>query len=164
MRGVLVVSILFGCGGSAPKPVVLPTPPAEPIKDKLIAPGVRVGPVALGMSSTQLADTMGPPTRDSDGKPVWGTTESFMTVTIDEKDAARRVTEVWLFEDPSFATSEGVRIGDTTFTVKTKLGAPSSEDNSYKKFGVVQLEYCRGIRLQTNNGRVNGIAVYPPRC
>ncbi|MGQ0544115.1 MAG: hypothetical protein ACT4P3_02125, partial [Betaproteobacteria bacterium] len=48
-------------GACASDTANLPTPPAAPIHDNLVVPGVRIGPVALGMNAADFYQVKGNP-------------------------------------------------------------------------------------------------------
>jgi hypothetical protein len=156
----MVLCAVTACGGA--RPVVLPQPPAEPIRDTAIVPGVRIGPFALGMTSKQLAAAMGTPDEERDNGEwlVWGS----VSVKVDVNDPERRVVRVSL-RDESYATADGVRLGETAFIVRTKLGVPSKPDHPGNPPGISTLDYCRvGIVVETQNSKVYVISVFPPGC
>jgi hypothetical protein len=182
MRSILLVLAI----------AVLATTPAlaQPATDPfLITPGVGIGPIALGMSITDVTKVLGTPhpaetkfrsivLQVPDGSLgfAWdpspeakrqgaGTFDGFVVIT----DKAGAVYEVQSPFDNRYHTAQGLHVGSRPSDVMAALGTPSRQPASgHEQFYVYDQ---RGIALliQTNRqapnvGLVNGVWVFAPRA
>ena len=166
MKRLIGPVLLFGlaCGGESARP--LAAPKGAPVRDTLIVPGERVGPIALGMSSSALLETMGPPdesVRFSDGV---GATFKSAGLYANVLDTTQQVFAIHV-NDERYATKEGLKLGSSEMEVRAKLGAPTrhvlqSDDGVHPYEN--RLCYETGITFYMNTaGRVYVLQVHPRR-
>src|SRR5262245_7807256 len=119
---VLLAGLALG-GCASTEQAELPQPPAQPVFDRVIVPGQRVGPVALGMQAAQLLQSLGAPVRSShdfsDGS--WNTFSNGMAVFV--RDSDNRVSMINI-ESAEFATEHGVGVGSSEIEIRSRMGAP----------------------------------------
>lgn len=119
----------------------------------LIVPGERVGPYRLGMSSAELGQQLGPPsrTRLNDVNTVWIYSRLGLEfdVGVDGVDSIRVLS-------PRYATAEGIKVGASLAEVKAVLGPADYRDDSlwaYCQDGTVEL------MLGVKSGKVSWVSV-----
>ena len=118
----LVLGALVACKTTAPDDS-LPIPAAQPVFDSQIVPGQRIGPVALGMSSTQLLQAAGSPATSNHVGDV--TAARFSNgIDVNVRDGDSRVTSVSTTES-RYATPDGLRVGVSELEVRARRGAPA---------------------------------------
>ncbi len=95
---------------------------AQSQTDNLIVPGVRVGPVTLGMTDVDLYKMLGDPARTdvtSDGARIHYVYSS-LDVGVDRDSHIVVAVET---HDPSYATAEGIKFGSSSLALMVaKLG------------------------------------------
>jgi len=129
---------------------------AQAPNDKQIVPGIRVGPVSVGMSDADLYKVLGDPT-DTDTlhyRPsiAYRYTSFFVIVNRD----SHKVTQI-ATSDPSYSTAEGIKAGSSGLGVSVKYGVPGPCSPVYG----CNYNYPNGISLGINpNGSVSSISVY----
>lgn len=110
--------------------------------DHLIVPDQRIGPVSLGMSDKDLFK-LGTP---NDTRPFshWVTYwYDDMKIFVDA--ATHSVVFVELFDNDSYHTAEGVKIGSSVQDVETAMGPPDSvQGNSFFGNAPITLQYHSG--------------------
>jgi hypothetical protein len=120
MRSILLGFLIgFGLAG--------PATPAPAPRDTLIVPGERVGPLALGMTATDLAGAVGtPPQALQQGK---DTVYSWGDVTAQISEGASGV-DVITVNDPRYETSNHIRVGLASLAATAVLGQPAKRTGS----------------------------------
>jgi hypothetical protein len=122
--------------------------------DNLIVPGVRIGPVSLGMSDADLYKMLGDPTQTmTEGVDMGRAIQYvFPKLSIVVSKATHRVTQVTTL-DPGYSTADGIKVGSSGLAVSTKLGIPPGRCE-----GGCDYNYPNGISLGINSeGRVRAI-------
>jgi hypothetical protein len=96
---------------------------AQAQTDNLIVPGVRIGPVNLGISDTAVYNKFGNPTSTSydDNDATINHFYPTFIVTIDRD--SHKVIQVTT-SDPRYATDNGIKVGISNLAAATKLGIP----------------------------------------
>lgn len=156
--------VLAGCGGSAYTNFGdVPPPPATPIRDNLIIPGQRIGPISLGMTAAQLLHAVGEPDRVANYtagadhrmmQTLWfGSVEVHMPTLNPQRVTSIRTT------DGRNATAQGLRVGSSTLSFSGALGPP----------GMIraQNDWCYVSGLEAvfdNNGKATAVIVQTPGC
>lgn len=100
----------------------LPTPPEQPIHDTLIVPGKRIGPVSLGMTASQLFQTMGSPISSfqyDDGR----SDNTFSGEIIATVHNNNKVCKVRTYSS-RYATEKGLKVGSSALEVRAVMGSP----------------------------------------
>ncbi len=149
---------LAGCGSAGD---VLPDPPAAPIHDHLIVPGVRVGPVSLGMTAPDLYRTMGEPLKTEamfDGNV---TEFSYPGFAARVSNRLQRVNYIYV-TSPEYATQSGVKVGFSDLAVRASQGNPTTYHSVNAQNS--SMCYADGMALILRNGIVEGLAVWTPGC
>jgi len=97
---------------------------AQTQNDNLIVPGVRIGPVDLGMSERAVFKKFGDPARASfdNNDTIVSLFYPTFIVTVDKK--IDKVTQVTT-SDPRYATANGVKVGISNLVATKKLGIPA---------------------------------------
>ena len=151
-------------------------PPAAaeiPIRDKIVIPGERVGPILLGMSLRKLVEVAGEPVSstashipsgrsallyryaDPDASP-----DGVLLVMVREAD--QTVYSVQIDRIEGFQTREGVRYGSSEALVRASFGKPQSVQES--RAGEIPRIYCYliGLAVRLNaTGNVESLTVFP---
>lgn len=131
---------------------------AKAKNDNLIVPGVRIGPVSLGMTDADVYKTLGEPTStltvgSADGgiNYYWG---NLYSVHVD-KDT-HRVTQVTT-SDQKYSTTEGIKVGSSLLAVSVKLRIPLGHCS-----GMCDYNVGHGMYFGTNeNGGIRAIWIVP---
>jgi hypothetical protein len=150
-------------------------PPAAevPIRDKLVIPGERVGPILLGMSLRKLVEVVGEPVSSSAARIPSGRSallyryadpdaspDGAMLVMVRETD--QTVYSVQLDRIESFQTREGVHYGSSEALVRASFGKPQSLQEPGA--GEIARTYCylSGLAVRLNaTGHVESLMVFP---
>jgi hypothetical protein len=122
--------------------------------DTLIVPGVRIGPVNLGMSDADVYGLLGDPTQTMTEGVDMGRAIAYVfpKLTVVVSKATHKVTQVTTL-DPGYATADGIKVGSSGLAVSTKLGIPPGRCQ-----GGCNYDYPNGISLGINSdGRVRAI-------
>ena len=122
--------------------------------DNLIVPGVRIGPVSLGMSDADAYKLLGDPIRTmTEGVDMGRAIQyDFPKLSIVVSRSTHRITQVTTL-DTGYATADGIRVGSSGLAVSTKLGIPPGPCQ-----GGCNYNYPSGISLGINSeGRVRAI-------
>ena len=158
MRAIIasLAALLFASACFRCRSPTLPEPPREPIKDRLIVPGTRAGPISLGMIVSQLLEVMGQPTsgRTELGVDLY---EYGSGLTAGVKDG--RVVSVSI-TDPTFQTEAGLKPGDLAINVRNFGGLPTRTVPA----GPQATAYCwdKGLRVLTQGDLIQSIQVTKP--
>jgi hypothetical protein len=120
----------------------------------LVAPGLGVGPVKLGMKMAEVEATLGAPAKvDRDARTVWytwrdapqGALRSLVVETVDDL-----VILISVAHDERYRTREGIGAGDTDGAVRDVYGRPSGVLHLP---GYDMLEYrARGVSFVVDTG------------
>lgn len=186
----VVALALAGCSSSKPKPEVPPPPsrvepavdPRDLIRDRTVVPGVRIGPVFIGMPLRQVIELVGEPRSGTRSRIPGGRTallyryadpdaspDGTLSVLVREYD--QTVYSIQVEKIESFQTREGVRFGSSEALVRASFGNPQST----RETGVPATEgpgtdirrtycYLNGLAVQmTGTGTVEGFTVFPGR-
>jgi hypothetical protein len=145
----------------------VPPPPATPIRDRLIVPGYRVGPVALGITLSDLYRELGEPDREARNLKIHVTGYIWKSagLNVGVSDHMQRVVVVAITNDAArgqYALRNGVSTGSSGLEVRTALGPPAHErvhDN-----GVEVDCYSQGLEVELHDGVVFGFTVTEPIC
>jgi len=153
------VLLASGCASEREAPPA--APPAQPIFDSLIVPGVRIGPVAVGMSGAQLLQAVGSPASSNhaftDG--TWNHFSNGIGAFVRDRD--NRVIIV-TSEDARYRTMEGVGPGVAELVVRSALGAPTRVlDADYNQARIYTNLYYPGmaVAIDPRTGRVVVISI-----
>ena len=136
----------------------VPPVPTTPIRDYQIIPGHRIGPIALGMTPTQLYEAMRDPKQTV--KLVNATIYEFPELNVWVLQSTEKVHLIGA-NSRRFATPEGLHDGDS------ELAARAAYPNAqWKTDAEGHSRYCdaRGMQISTYNGVVSGILVQAPGC
>src|ERR1700730_6859535 len=126
----------------------------------LIVPGVRIGPISLGMSDADVYKILGDPTQTmTEGVDMGRAIQYvFPKLTVVVSRATHKVTSV-ITLDPGYSTAEGIKVGSSGLAVSTKLGIPPGPCE-----GGCNYNYPNGISLGINpDGRVRAIWIIGSR-
>ena len=151
-----------------------PSAAAEiPIRDKIVIPGERVGPILLGMSLHKLIEVVGEPVSSSASHIPSGRSallyryadpdaspEGALLIMVREAD--QTVYSIQIDKIEGFQTREGVRYGSSEALVRASFGKPQSIQES--RPGEVARAYCylSGLALRLNaTGIVESLTVFP---
>jgi hypothetical protein len=164
VRLSLVPLIIFAGCSSPLDFTVAPTSPLKPIQDQLIIPGYRVGPIALGVTETQLLEVLGDPTDYNQGNTTvhyWW--KGKINVVLKKIGGVARVVRINV-EDESYEMNSGIGVGSSILEMRARLGEPTSQsapdaDNGYYRFC-----YGNGIQFQTIRSVVSLVTVWSPGC
>jgi len=122
-----------------------PASAAAPVRDALIVPGERVGPIGLGMSAAALADAVGVPGdvqhQGNDTIYSWGE----ITAQISEKSPGVDLITV---NDPRYETADHIRVGLASLAVTAVLGQPANRTTAP---GLESLDYDGMTVVERNN-------------
>jgi len=132
--------------------------PAAASQDFLVVPGVRLGPISLGMSLHELEDSLGSPDDHIAGN-VYRWQQHFsgapLIVILDGK---RRVSKIKIYWDTFYQTSDGLHVGMLEGDIYATLGAP----RTMRKWSHFKALYYRGISFTVDTRQpsiVTGMAV-----
>lgn len=174
--GVCACVLLLSACGESPMVADVPLPVREPVRDQLIVPGDRVGPIYLGMPLRQVLEVLGDPQQSlewgQDGFPgmlyQWGNdwrtgsngarylARADITVTV--RNADQRVRAIGVLT-PAYRTREGLTVGVSGARVLANLGPPSEKRSL--QYG---LQYCyrQGIHFGLDQtGGTDVIKIFP---
>ena len=159
----------------APKAAIAPAAAAAavPVRDTLIIPGERAGPILLGMSLEKLIEVVGEPVSSTAARMPSGRSalryryadpdaspDGALLVMVRETD--QTVYSVQLDRIESFQTREGVRYGSSEARVRASFGKPQSIQES--GVGEIPRTYCYlsglAVRLDVT-GKVESLTVFP---
>ena len=98
-----------------------PIAQAQTPNDHLIVPRERIGPLTLGMSATELAQTMGSP---SSRRPGEVDLYSWRDLTATVTKNGLWATQICTF-NPTYVTAQGLHVGSTDVSVVGALGKPN---------------------------------------
>jgi len=157
---LVACSSLGGGGESAPeaKPVAKKKSSASMksvIKDNMIVPAKRIGPVSVGMSVSQLYDVMGEPTQSQKGHEVDQYVFEDLEVVVDDADESVSAVTT---QSPDFATADGLKVGLSVLAVKAKL-AKLSGPLLIREEGEMSTYYAGGMVVVVSGGQVKSITV-----
>jgi len=113
---VLLTFLFSGCATRSSY-----SPAAAPIFDKLIVPGKRIGPIALGMPQADVLNILGKPPKSiihTDGHSSYFYAD--LLVFISNNSRVYRVNTT----APEYSTADGIRVGMTEPEVRAKRGKP----------------------------------------
>jgi hypothetical protein len=125
------------------------------VKDDLIVPGKRIGPVAVGMSVSQLYDVMGAPTQSEKGRGTERCVFEDLEVVMD--DADQSVISV-ATQSADYATADDIKVGLADLGVRAKL-AKLSGRLLIKEEGDTITYFTAGMMILVSGGHVKSIAV-----
>ena len=150
-----------------------PSSAAEiPVRDKIVVPGERAGPILLGMSLRKLVEVVGQPVSsaashipsgrssllyryaDPDASP-----DGALLVMVREYD--QTVYSIQIDRIEGFQTREGVRYGSSEALVRASFGKPQSIQESGA--GEIPRVYCylSGLAVGLNaTGNVESLTVF----
>jgi hypothetical protein len=112
-----------------------PAPAAAPVRDMLIVPGERVGPIALGMKAAELDQAVGIPGQVlQQGK---DTTYSWGNIVAQISDGSPGVDLITV-NDQRYETAGHVRVGLASLALPVVLGQP---DKKTAAPGLESLDY-----------------------
>ncbi|HTT36049.1 MAG TPA: hypothetical protein VMH32_00115 [Burkholderiales bacterium] len=157
---LVACSSLGGGGESAPeaKPAAKKKSTASVksvIKDNMIVPGKRIGPVSVGMSVSQLYDVMGEPTQTQKGHEQDHYVFEDLEVVVDDADESVSTVTT---QSPDFATADGLKVGLSVLAVKAKL-AKLSGPLLIREEGDTSTYYAGGMVVVVSGGQVKSIMV-----
>ena len=125
------------------------------VKDDLIVPGKRIGPVAVGMSVSQLYDVMGAPTQSEKGRGTERCVFEDLEVVMD--DADQSVISV-ATQSADYATADDIKVGLADLGVRAKL-AKLSGRLLIKEEGDTRTYFTAGMMVLVSGGHVKSITV-----
>jgi hypothetical protein len=127
------------------------------VRDNLIVPGKRIGPVSVGMPVSQLYDVMGEPTQSV--KERGSERYLFVDLQVVVDDTEGTVTTVST-ESPNYATVDGLKAGLTDLAVKAGL-AKLQGQLVIKEEGETTTYSESGIHIVVSGGLVRSISIRP---
>jgi len=153
---VLVVCLAIGSCGSAPTPE--PVLPA--IRDSQVVPGVRIGPLSVGMTASQLLEVMGAPNSENTtnyGHQYWW---NDLSATVYARDGLVH----WVSDNSQgrYRLNNGIRQNSTLLEVRAQLPQPDHVDHYRGSPPWESWCYDSGLELRVQEGRVIGVAVIRP--
>ena len=116
LGALILFAFLSGCATSSSY-----SPAAAPTFDKLIVPGKRIGPIALGMPQADVLKILGLPLKSTvhdDGHSSYFYADLLVFITKDSR--VYRVNT----DSPEYATADGIRVSMTEPEVRAKRGKP----------------------------------------
>jgi hypothetical protein len=129
---------------------------AQAQNDNLIVPGVRLGPVHLGITDVELYRLLGDPAETIQDRNL-GMIYHYSKVNVIVSANTHRVTRVGT-SDPDYSTVEGIRVGSSGLAVGVKLGIPPGPCDP----DGCNYWYPSGLSLNvTGTGSVRAISVAP---
>jgi hypothetical protein len=161
-----LIAILSGCettaGGYTRRGI--PPPPATPIRDRLIVPAHRIGPVALGMTLSDLVREMGDPDREVRNPKIHITSYIWEGLNVGVSDHMQRVVVIDTFAPGQYVLGSGIGIGSSGLKVRAALGPPSHE-RVFESGGVNFERDCySGLLLELHDGVLGSMTVIEPGC
>ena len=130
-----------------------PASAAAPIRDTLIVPGERVGPIALGMKAAELDQAVGIPGRvlqqGKDASYSWG------DIVAQISDGSPGVDLITV-NDQRYETAGHIRVGLASLALTVVLGQPDKKTTAP---GVENFEYD-GMTVAVRNNAVAQIRVH----
>lgn len=134
--------ILSGCVHSSY------SPPTTPIFDKLIVPGERIGPIALGMPQADVLKILGTPPHTNVGE--WASMYYYADLAVWIKNDSNHVIMIQT-SSPEYATADGIRVGMSEPEVKAKRGNPTRrKEEEGPDYLPYKLEYWYEPHLEIN--------------
>jgi hypothetical protein len=125
------------------------------VKDNLIVPGKRIGPVSVGMSVSQLYDVMGEPTQSEKVRGAERYVFEDLEVVVD--DADQSVNSVAI-TSPGYATADHLKVGLTDLGVRAKLTNLSAR-LLIKEEADTMTYFTAGMAVVVSGGYVKSITV-----
>lgn len=133
------------------------SPAAAPIFDKLIVPGKRIGPIALGMPQADVVKILGIP------KQTWvdkdGSIYNYPDLDVRINDKTNSVSSLMTLSS-EYATADGIRVGMTEPEVRAKRGKPS---RMHKDEHILVYWYGANLRItfpSSKGYRIEHIIIY----
>ena len=125
------------------------------MKDNLIVPGKRIGPVSVGMSVSQLYDVMGEPTQSEKLRGTERYVFEDLEVVVD--DADQSVNSVAIASS-DYATADHIKVGLTDLGVRAKLANLSARLLIKEEAGTMTY-FTAGMAVVVSGGYVKSITV-----
>ena len=125
------------------------------LKDNLIVPGKRIGPVSVGMSVSQLYDVMGEPTHAEKGRGTERYVFEDLEVVVDDGDQSVNSIAIASSE---YATADHIKVGLTDLGVRAKL-ANLSARLLIKEEADTMTYFTAGMAVVVSGGYVKSITV-----
>lgn len=144
-------------GGSSEYLAGVPPVPSTPIRDNLIVPGHRAGPVSLGMELGALYSAMGSPQETVVGD--LASIYKYPGLDIWVNHSANKVTSITVTRT-DYSTDQGVRVGASELEVRAKYGRPLKFNNDNQASSC----YREGIGFYFRNGAISAIVLVGPGC
>jgi hypothetical protein len=142
LPALIVALSLAGTALAAPAP-----------RDRLILPGMRIGPLALGMSPAELTASVGGPAdvqhQGTDTIYAWGD----LAAEISEKSPNVDMITV---NDTRYETADHIHVGLAALAVIAVLGEP---DKTTSALGIQNLDYD-GMTIVVRNNLIAQIRVH----
>jgi len=151
---------LWSCAQSFDDFRGVPPPPPEPIRDFLIIPGQRIGPISVGMTGSSLYKVLGEPNRAStyaanNGRQMQEVWFGTLYARLLLQNPARVTSANTI--DPRYATANGVHVGISQFGLSALVGPPSMTRGD-------EWCYSSGMFIEIQSGKVTRISVNTPGC
>jgi hypothetical protein len=159
MLAVVTAFALSACaGGSSDLLAGVPPVEAKPIRDNVIVPGHRVGPVSLGMDMSALYAEMGSPVNTVTGD--LANIYKYPGLEIWVAHRENKVTSI-IITGAGYSTAQGVRVGAPELEVRAKYGRPAK----FHSDGATSSScYVQGLGFWFSNGSTVSIDVLAPGC
>src|SRR4030095_10610062 len=125
------------------------------MKDNLIVPGKRIGPVSVGMSVSQLYDVMGEPTQSEKLRGTERYVFEDLEVVVD--DADQSVNSVAIASS-DYATADHIKVGLADLGVRAKLANLSARLLIKEESGTMTY-FTAGMAVVVSGGYVKSITV-----
>jgi hypothetical protein len=132
--------------------VTAPMRAAAPVRDTLIVPGMRVGPIALGMTAAELNEAVGVPAQAQ--RQGSTTIYSWGDVAAEISDGTPGV-DLIAVNDARYETANHLRVGLAALAVNAVMGLPDKSTNAQ---GILTLDYD-GLTVVVRNALVAQIRV-----
>jgi hypothetical protein len=140
LRVSLLIFAMLGFASAATQAAADPPPGSQSQGANLIVPGVSLGPVRLGMTETELYNTLGEPTSSFIGESA--TVYNYPTLSAYVDKRSHRIDRI-ATGSSIYSTKEGISVGSSMMAVSVKLGPHGGCDSPvggctfwYKGLGV----------------------------
>lgn len=155
----LIFVLLTACAGPRLSPAERTSLLA--VKDTVIMPGQRIGPVFIGMTEAELYDHLGSPAQTVHGDDSSRVDYDWSDIGVGVNTRKHVVVSVYA-TGTRYATAGGVTVGTTELELMARLGAPSA--TAQADFDVTHYCFGKGLQVWTRLGKVTRLTVARKAC